>query len=91
MDISCILCNVSSTRQSTSSTRSFSLELLTLADITSLFTDLSLSRVPENILFLYQMVLCLLRAIDERRTIAKWAIIQKRNNESRTLTDDNKA
>ena len=38
-----------------------------------LFTDLSLSRVPVIILSFYQLVLCLLRAIEDRRTSSKWA------------------
>ena len=40
----------------------------------SLFTDLSLSTVPVNILSLYQLVLCSLDAIKDRRTRANWAI-----------------
>ena len=55
-----IVCGMTVTRQSTSSI--------------PLLTDLSISRVPLIILYLNQLVMCLLRAFEDRRTSSKWPI-----------------
>ena len=72
--LSCVWCFMTVIQQSTSSNRIF-LGIAYSSRITlSLFTDLSLSTVPVNILSLYQLVLCLLRVNEDRRTSSKRAI-----------------
>ena len=71
MDISCILCG-----NPPLAPEVLGIAYTTFSCITEfLFTDLSLSRVPVNILSFYQLVLSLLRAIEVGRTRAAFKII----------------